>query len=55
VWSLSFFVSLTARFLSCFDLLVVVAGACVIRAGMITKLAEAKQERNTALLKVIEN
>jgi hypothetical protein len=32
----------------------VVVGACVIRAGMVTKLAEVKQERNTALLKAIE-
>jgi acyl-coenzyme A thioesterase PaaI-like protein len=50
----SFFVSLTAHFLSRSDLLVVVAGARVIHAGMTTKLAEVKQERNTALLKVIE-
>jgi hypothetical protein len=34
--------------------LVVVAGARVIRVGMVTKMAEAKQERNAALLKVIE-
>jgi hypothetical protein len=39
---LSFFVSLDARFLSRSDLLVVVAGAGVIRAGMTTKLAEVK-------------
>jgi hypothetical protein len=32
----------------------VVAGARVIRAGMVAKLAEVKQERNTALLNVIE-
>jgi hypothetical protein len=50
----SFFVSLTAHFLSRSDLLVVVAGARVIHAGMTTKLAEAKQEQNTALLKVME-
>jgi hypothetical protein len=36
------------------DLLVVVAGARVIRAGMVAKLAEVKQERNVTLLKVIE-
>jgi hypothetical protein len=35
-------------------LLVVVAGARVIRAGMTTKLAEVKQELNTTILKVIE-
>jgi hypothetical protein len=33
-------------------LLVVVAGAHVIRAGMTTKLAEVKEELNSALLKV---
>jgi hypothetical protein len=54
VWLFSFFVSLTARFLSRSDLLVVVAGARVIRAGMTTKLTDAKQEWNTTLLKVIE-
>jgi hypothetical protein len=31
-----------------------VAGARVIRAEMVTMLAEEKQERNTVLLKVIE-
>jgi hypothetical protein len=50
----SFFVSLAACFLSHSDLLVVVAGAHVIRAGMTTKLAEVKQELNTTLLNVIE-
>jgi hypothetical protein len=35
-------------------LLVVVTGARVIRVGMTMKLAEAKQERNTTLLKIIE-
>jgi hypothetical protein len=54
VWLFSFFVSLAARFLSRSDLLVVVAGARVIRAGMTTKLTDAKQEWNTTLLKVIE-
>jgi hypothetical protein len=34
--------------------LVVVAVVRVIRARMVAKLAEVKQERNTALLKVIE-
>jgi hypothetical protein len=51
---LSFFVSLTARFLSCCDSLVVVAGARMSRAGMTAKLAEQKQELNTTLHKVIE-
>jgi hypothetical protein len=50
----AFFVSLFAYFLSCSDLLVAVVGARVIRVGMTTKLAEVKQELNTALLKVIE-
>jgi TorA maturation chaperone TorD len=30
------------------------AGARLIRAGIVTELAEVKQERNAALLKVIE-
>jgi hypothetical protein len=30
------------------------AGACLIRVGMVAKLAVAKQERNAAILKVIE-
>jgi hypothetical protein len=34
--------------------LVVVAGVHVIRAGMVANLAKVKQERNPALLKVIE-
>jgi hypothetical protein len=34
--------------------LVVVAGARVIHAGMVAKLAAVKQERNAAILKVIE-
>jgi hypothetical protein len=54
VWLLSFFVSLAARFLSCSDSLVAVAGARVYRTGRTTKLAEQKQELNIALLKVIE-
>jgi hypothetical protein len=33
---------------------VVVAGVCLIRAGMVAKLAATKQERNAAILKVIE-
>jgi hypothetical protein len=41
-------------FLPCSDSLITVAGARVYRAGMTTKLAELKQELNTALLKVIE-
>jgi hypothetical protein len=32
----------------------VVAEACLIRAGMVVQLATVKQERNTAILKVIE-
>jgi hypothetical protein len=32
----------------------VVAGVHVIRAGMVAKLAAVKQERNAAVLKVIE-
>jgi hypothetical protein len=51
---LSFFVSLASRFLSCCDSLAVVAGARMSRAGMTAKLAEQKQELNTALHKVIE-
>jgi ATP-dependent Lon protease len=31
-----------------------VAGSCVIRVGMVVQLAMVKQERNTAILKVIE-
>jgi hypothetical protein len=31
-----------------------VAGSRVIRAGMVVQLATIKQERNTAILKVIE-
>jgi hypothetical protein len=54
VRSLLFFVWLIACSTSHPDLLVVVAGARVIRVGMVTKLAEVKKERNTALLKVIE-
>jgi hypothetical protein len=34
--------------------LAAVAGARVIRVEMVVKLAEAKQERNAVLLKVIE-
>jgi hypothetical protein len=36
------------------DSLDVVAGVRVIHAGMVAKLAAVKQERNTAILKVIE-
>jgi hypothetical protein len=32
----------------------VVAGACVIRSGMVAKLAAIKQEWNAAVLKVTE-
>jgi hypothetical protein len=50
---LSLFRSLLAscHILTC---LVVVVGACVYHVGVTTKLAEVKQEPNTALLKVIE-
>jgi hypothetical protein len=40
--------------LSAPDSPVVVAGARLIRAEMVAKLAVAKQERNAAILKVIE-
>jgi hypothetical protein len=36
------------------DLLTLVAGARVIRAGMVVQLATVKQERNAAILKVIK-
>jgi hypothetical protein len=50
---LSLFRSLLAscHILTC---LVVVVGACVYHVRVTTKLAEVKQEPNTALLKVIE-
>jgi hypothetical protein len=51
--SLLFFVWLIACATLHTDLLVVVAGVRVIRAGMVTKLAEVKPERSAALLKVI--
>jgi hypothetical protein len=54
VWSLFFFVWSIACSLSYLDLLAVAAGACVIRSRMLTRLAEAKQEQNAALLKVIK-
>jgi hypothetical protein len=54
VRSLPFFVWLVVCSSSYADMSDVVVGACVIRAGMVTKLAEVKQERNTALLKAIE-
>jgi hypothetical protein len=54
VWFLYFFVLFTTRFLSCSNSSTAIAGARVYRAGMTTKLAELKQELNTALLKVIE-
>jgi hypothetical protein len=37
------------------DLLVLVAGSRVIRAGMVVQLATVKQERNAAILQVIES
>jgi hypothetical protein len=36
------------------DLLTMVAGARVIRAGMVVRLAAVKQERNAGILKVME-
>jgi hypothetical protein len=35
-------------------LMTLVAGSCVIRAGMVVQLATVNQERNAAILKVIE-
>jgi hypothetical protein len=43
-----------ARSLSGLDLMISVAGSRVIRAGMVVQLATVKQERNAAILKVIE-
>jgi hypothetical protein len=45
----------SACFLSEPDLSVVLAGAHLIRTGMVVQLAMVKQERNVAILKVIEN
>jgi DNA repair exonuclease SbcCD ATPase subunit len=45
---------LSACFLSRLDLMTLVAGSRVIRAGMVVQLAMVKQERNAAILKVIE-
>jgi chromosome segregation ATPase len=45
---------LSACFLSRLDLMTLVAGSRVIRAGMVVQLATVKQKRNTAILKVIE-
>jgi hypothetical protein len=36
------------------DLMTLVAGWCMIRAGMVVQLATVNQERNAAILKVIE-
>jgi hypothetical protein len=41
-------------FLSRLDLMILVAGSRMIRAGMVAQLATVKQERNAAILKVIE-
>jgi hypothetical protein len=41
-------------FLSRLDLMTLVAGSRVIRAGMVVQLAVVKQERNATVLKVIE-
>jgi hypothetical protein len=51
---LSFSILFAVRFSTCSNLLVVISGACVYRAGMTTKFAKLKQELNTALLKDIE-
>jgi chromosome segregation ATPase len=45
---------LSTCFLSRLDLKILVAGSRVIRAGMVVQLATVKQERNAAILKVIE-
>jgi hypothetical protein len=50
----SFSIPFAVCFLTSTDLFVVVSGMRVYRAGMTTKLAEQKQELNTALLIVIE-
>jgi hypothetical protein len=47
-------VYLSACFLSRLDLMTLVAGSCVIRTGMVVQLSTVKQERNVAILKVIE-
>jgi chromosome segregation ATPase len=47
-------VYLNACFLSRHDLMTMVAGSRVIRVGMVVQLAMVKQERNTAILKVME-
>jgi hypothetical protein len=46
---------LNTCFLSRLDLKILVAGSRVIRTGMVVQLATVKQERNAAILKVIEN
>jgi hypothetical protein len=48
------FVWFSVCFLSRLDLVTLVAGSRVIRAGMVAQLATVKQERNTTVLKVIE-
>jgi hypothetical protein len=45
---------LSACFLSGLDLMTLVAGSRVIRAGLVVQLATVKQERIAAILKVIE-
>jgi hypothetical protein len=47
-------VYLSACFLSRLDLMTLVAGSRVIRTRMVVQLEIAKQEQNTAILKVIE-
>jgi DNA repair exonuclease SbcCD ATPase subunit len=41
-------------FMSELDLMFLVVGVCLIRTGMVVQLATVKQERNAAILKVIE-
>jgi hypothetical protein len=53
MWLLSFFVPFSNHYLLCSNLSVAITGTHVYRARMTMKLAELKQELNTALLKVI--
>jgi chromosome segregation ATPase len=50
----SVLVYLSTYFLSRLDLMTLVVGSRVIRAGIVVQLAMVKQERNAAILKVIE-
>jgi hypothetical protein len=51
---LSFTITFVVSFLACPDLSLAISGMRMYRAGMTSKLAEQKQELNTALLKVME-